>query len=254
MDPADRLPRRFPITVWVTVATVMVLVYVVLWGFVHIYVDTRICLTTLPDPLFAILPEDQRWTLFTHEIFSAATFITVAAAGVQAWQSDHRPLLRFAGAMTVQAALRSVTLLLTPICHPSVAPGHAALTSFPSHHVFGFTFSWRPWATNDLMFSGHVGQMLLFSLAVNGTWPRTARLALVAFQLADVVALASCREHYTIDMIVAVPCAFFADRVACALLAMWTRRRASIRVPGFIEAAAAEHGSMGSHATSHDPA
>jgi hypothetical protein len=224
-DPASRLPARLPWSVWVGTAVSLVLTYGFLFSYVHPHVDTRICVAQLPDVLFPILPFNAAWYRVSHDLFYVVTIASLAALITQAVRGDHRALLRFSAAVSFQAVLRATTLLMLPICKATVLPGHAALEAMPTVDLGFARIPWRMWATNDLIFSGHVCEFLILTFAVWPFWPARARLALVAFQLLQATALIATRGHYTIDVIIAVPFAFFADRLTVALLAWWSTRR-----------------------------
>jgi hypothetical protein len=225
------LPARLPARVWVATTLAFVAAYGFLFTVVHPLVDTRRCLTQLPDPLFAILPYDHAWYLVSHELFYLVTVVSLTALVARTARGDHWPLVRFAAGISLQAALRSITLALLPICRATVQPGHAALDHVPTLDLGLLRIPWRTWATNDLVFSGHVGEFLILSFAVWRVWPRRARAALVAFQLLQAVALIATRGHYTVDIVIAIPFAFFADRVTIGALTLWARapRAAAIR-------------------------
>jgi hypothetical protein len=112
-----------------------------------------------------------------------------------------------------------------PLCRATATPGHAVLASVPSLNLGFARVPWLPWATNDLMFSGHVCEFLILYLAVRSTWPRGALWALIVFQVLEALALVITRGHYTIDIVIAVPFAFLADRIAAVSLARLTRPR-----------------------------
>jgi hypothetical protein len=225
-DLAGWLPARLPRKVWAATIAAFVVAYGFMFIVVHPLVDTRICVARLPDPLFPLLPFDERWYLVSHQLFYLVTAVAVVALGRQALRGEHRPLVRFGAGVSVQAVLRSLTLFLTPLCRANVEPGRAWLPALPTVDLGFMRLPWRPWAGNDLVFSGHVSEFLILSLAVRPFWPPRARWALVAFQVLQAVALVATRGHYTIDIVIAVPFAFFADRVAMAGLTWWTGRRA----------------------------
>jgi hypothetical protein len=223
-DPAGRLPARLPWSIWLTTALAFVCAYGLLFTVVHPYVDTRVCVAQLPDPLFWLIPYDVRWYRISHDLFYVVTVACLAVLAGQAVRGEHRALVRFAAGISVQAVMRAITLVLLPLCRITVAPGTAALTVVPTIDLGFMHLPWRSWATNDLVFSGHVGEFLILSLAVRPFWPGRARLALGLFQVLQAVALIATRGHYTVDIVIAVPFAFCADRLAVAALARWTAR------------------------------
>jgi hypothetical protein len=236
-DPAPPLapaglPARLPMRIWVATTVAFLVAYGFLFTVVHPLVDTRRCVARLPDPLFAVLPYAHGWYLVSHELFYLVTVVSLSALVALAARGDHRPLVRFALGISLQAALRSITLALLPICRATVEPGHAALDHLPTVDLGFARVPWRTWATNDLVFSGHVAEFLILSFAVWGVWPRRARVALVAFQLLQTVALIATRGHYTVDIVIAVPFAFFADRVTVGGLTWWARRRTAAALSG----------------------
>src|SRR3954447_6954766 len=122
------LRARFPAAVWVAVLVGLACVYAFMFGVVHVAVDMRACVATLPDPLMDLVPLDIRWALVTRTIYAFITaggalwFIMLAARG------NHRPALRFATALAITAVLRSITVMLLPICRATVAAGTIVLT------------------------------------------------------------------------------------------------------------------------------
>jgi hypothetical protein len=228
-DPAARLPALFPLWVWMVVVIAFVLAYGFLFSVVHPFVDTRPCVSQLRDPLFALLSFDDRWYKVSHELFYAVTVASVAALVTQAVRGDHRPILRFALGVSLQAPLRSLTMALLPLCKVTVEPGQAARAAIPTLDLGFVQVPWLTWATNDLMFSGHVGEFLILYLSVRRFWPRPALLGLIAFQVLMALALVITRGHYTIDIVVAIPFAFMADRLAAAMLEGLSAVRASAR-------------------------
>ena len=232
-DPCRKLPAQLPRAVWVATVLAFVMAYGFLFSVVHPYVDTRACVAQLPDPLFALIPYHHAWYLVSHELFYIVTGICLGALLRQSVRGDHRALVRFGAGISLQAVLRSITLVLLPLCRATVAPGHAAITLVPTIDLGFGHLPWRPWATNDLVFSGHVAEFLILSLAVRPFWPRWARVALTVFLVLQAVALVATRGHYTVDIVIAVPFAFFADRVTVAVLTAWVargQRRATLTV------------------------
>jgi hypothetical protein len=227
-DPAGRLPGRFSLAIWVTTGLAFVCAYGFLFTVVHPFVDTRVCVAQLPDPLFWLIPYNEAWYRISHDLFYVVTLVCLAVLALQSVRGEHRALVRFAAGISVQAVLRAITLVLLPLCQVTVAPGTAALAVVPTINLGFMHLPWRSWATNDLVFSGHVGEFLILSLAVRPFWPGRARLALGLFQGLQAVALIATRGHYTVDIVIAVPFAFFADRLAVAALARWTARRSPL--------------------------
>jgi hypothetical protein len=218
-DPAGRLPARFRPAVWLLVTAAFVAAYGFLFMVVHPFVDTRPCVAQLPDPLFRLLAYDPRWYRVSHELFYVVTVVALAALLGHAARGEHRPLLRFALGISLQAPLRALTMYLLPLCRATVQPGHAARLVVPTLNLGFAKVPFLTWATNDLVFSGHVAEFLILSLAVRAFWSRPAMVGLVVFQILEALALVITRGHYTVDLVIAVPFALLADRLAVASLA-----------------------------------
>jgi hypothetical protein len=122
--------------------------------------------------------------------------------------------------------MRALTMVLLPLCRATVEVGHRAREVVPTLDLGFARIPWLTWATNDLMFSGHVCEFLVLYLAVRRSWPRGALAALIAFQILEALALVITRGHYTVDVVVAIPFAFLADRLALGVLGLVGRRRA----------------------------
>jgi hypothetical protein len=214
------LPPRaqFRATVWLAVLGSLACVYAYMFGVVHVAVDMRPCLATLDDPLMRLVPLDIRWAVVTRTIYAFITgggaiwFIVLAVRG------NHRPALRFATALAITAVFRSITVLQLPLCRATIEPGTIVLTQTPLLDLGLFKVPFRTYATNDLIFSGHVAELLMMTWAGGRFWPPGVRPVLIVFQVLQVYALLATRGHYTVDMVIAVPFAFVADRLACWLL------------------------------------
>lgn len=215
---------RFGASVWIAVAVSFLLAYLFTFCVVHVHVDTWICFMRLADPLYGIIPHQRSWLYVSHELYYFFTASSVIALLWQACAGNHLPFLRFTSALTIQALLRCTTMTLLPLCKFNVAPGTRALSEVPSIDLGFARIPWRAWATNDLVFSGHVGEFVLLSLATRH-WPKPARVTLIAFQLLQGYALIATRGHYTVDVLVAIPFAFFADAVAQRILRGVARNR-----------------------------
>ncbi len=211
-------PRRWGWPVWVAGIVAFLGSYICLFAFVHVAVDTRACLTPLPDdPLMKLIPASEGPLFVTHTLYFWFTTLATLALAAQAVRGRHEPLLRWGIGLSLQAGLRSVTMLLLPLCRIELAPGTVPFAVAPTLDLGFAKIPWRMWGTNDLVFSGHVGEFFLLSLATRH-WPRPVRVLLVAFQIAQAYSLIATRGHYTIDIVVAIPFAFFADAIACWLL------------------------------------
>jgi hypothetical protein len=213
-----QLPPRLPTRVWIAVAVSFVAAYGFMFSVVHIAADTRPCLAHLPDPLFSFVPFDGRWYFVSHDLYYAFNLTGTLTLLIQAIRGDHRGLARFGAGLTLMAVMRSVTITLLPICKATVPVGSVFLTEIPTLNLGFAQIPWRMWATNDLIFSGHVCEFLLLSFP--------ARLLLAAFQLLQAYALIATRGHYTIDVLLAIPFALLADRLAFHALRLMTRNRA----------------------------
>ncbi|HEY6559097.1 MAG TPA: phosphatase PAP2-related protein [Polyangiaceae bacterium] len=211
-DPAGVLPPRLPLRVWVLASLAFVAVYLLMWSVVHVHVDVRPCLLRLPDPLFAVIPHDRRWDLITHDLYEVLTVGSVAVLIYQAVRGDHRGLVRFGAGLAVQAMLRCATLMLLPLCRANLTAGTVALKRVPTLQLGPIELPWRVWATNDLVFSGHVGEFLLLYWATRN-WHPAVRMGLIVFQVLQAYALIATRGHYTVDILLALPCAYFANGV-----------------------------------------
>jgi hypothetical protein len=216
-DGSLRLPSRLPLRAWLVAILLFVGAYGFMWSVVHVRADTEPCLTRLVDPLFDVIPYDRAWYYVTHDVYEIVTILAVTALFLQSLRGDHRPLVRWGTGLAIQAILRSTTISLLPICRHNIEPGTIALDEIPMLDL-GFTqIPWRVWASNDLIFSGHVGEFLLLYWSTR-TWPKSVRRLLIVFQIFQAYGLIATRGHYTIDILLAIPCAFFADSLAVELL------------------------------------
>lgn len=219
-----RLPRRLSWPIWAAASLLFVAAYFLMWSVVHVHIDLRPCLLVLDDPLFRVIPSDLAWFFVTHEIYTWLTVSAVSALLVTALLGDHRPLVVWGTALGAQALLRSTTLMLLPLCRATVPAGTSAISRVPLLDLGFVSIPWRVWASNDLMFSGHVAEFLLLYWVARH-WPPLARAGLVVFQVAQVYALLATRGHYTIDIVVAVACALLEFRLALWVLLRLARQR-----------------------------
>jgi hypothetical protein len=221
MDAALRkpsMPMRFRWPVWVIVISVLVIVHLVLFGYVQNMVDMRRCIGYSPDPLFRFIAFNERWRFVTMTMYGLVVATAVLAMIVQAVRGLEFPFLRLAIASSITSTIRIATLYLIPLCNPFVAAGGPPpLHAFSTVHLYFFQLPFRPFALNDLVFSGHTAIYLLI-LYANPQWPAVVRAAFAGFILLMMYALIATRDHYTVDLLLAIPCSFFADRVALALL------------------------------------
>jgi hypothetical protein len=181
-------------------------------------VDTRVCVGYSPDPLFRIIPFDERWILITHPVYIVVTWAAALTVLAQAFRGNHAPALRWALSLCFMTTMRAATLLLIPLCRPTLIPfSSPPLTAFQTISLHCFSIPWRMFAVNDLVYSGHTAAYLLLLMAT-GTWFRIARVSLAVFLGFMIYGLLATREHYTIDILLAVPCSFFAMFLAVELL------------------------------------
>lgn len=234
-DPSDIgsvLPPGLPAWTWLFGLATVLAVYFFSWSFVHVRADSRVCMGHSPDPLYEIIPHDRRWYLISHDLYIYVTLAMMAALTLIAFvRGDHRPLVRWGYGLAISAAQRCVTILLVPLCNPRLAAGTRRLNEADIPYVdWGFiSFPWRPFATNDLLFSGHVAEIYLF-LRVTRNWPAPLRAFFWAYHFAQMYALLATRAHYSIDILLAFPCTYAADRVAVKVLA-WASARKRAAAP-----------------------
>lgn len=218
LRPRRPLPPKLPRRAWALAIGTFVCAYGFLFTVVHPYVDTRRCVARLPDPFFVWIPFHDAWSMVTHDFFYVVTAAVMVKLLVQVARGEHRPLVRFGFGISLQAVFRALTMWLLPLCRDNVQPGTPAIIDVDSLNLGFARIPWRSWATNDLMFSGHVAEFLVLSLAVRGTWPRSAQIALAVFQILQAFALVATRGHYAIDIVVAVPFAIVSAQLADVIL------------------------------------
>jgi hypothetical protein len=212
------LARSYGWPVWAAVFSALAAVHALLFGVVHNYVDTRACIGYSPDPVLELIPFDVRWEIVTVDLYVAFSIAAAAALLVQAARGNHGPALRFALALAFMTSMRMATLLMIPLCGPTVPLGGPPPLASPSMLHLGFvSVPWRMFAANDMVYSGHTSFFLLLLLATRA-WARAARVALAVFVLVMMYGLLAARNHYAIDLLLAFPCSYFADMVARALL------------------------------------
>jgi len=217
-DTRRGLALRYPAAVWVGVMSTFLAVHYVVFGFVHNIVDMRPCLATPPDPLLKIIAFDTRWMVVTLDAYVAVTAVVSALLIVQAMRGVHTPALRFALGLAFMSSMRIGTLLLIPLCRPTMMPGGAPPLTAPEMVNLGFvSIPLRVFALNDLVYSGHTSLFLLL-LRATGTWAPAGRLAVGGFLGVMVYGLLATRDHYTIDILLAFPCSYFADSLAVFVL------------------------------------
>jgi hypothetical protein len=221
------VPERLPLRAWAVGAACFVTSTLFQWSYCHVLVDTRACVGHLPDPLLGLIPHDPRWGLISWNAYVLVTFAASLGMIAEALAGGSHRIVRFGVAMSIVGFLRGLTLVLVPLCNPADPVGTSALQPGDVFRLpLGpLAIPFRPHARADLFFSGHVAAWTLILLASRG-WPRPLRAAVALFLGAQVIALLGGRGHYTLDLVVAVPVALAADRLACALLAVLARPRA----------------------------
>jgi hypothetical protein len=216
--PPERTRARYRWTVWVAVFTAFFIVHGLLFCLVHNYVDMRACMGHSPDPLLKLIPFDPRWRMVTIYLYIAFIVVTALAVLTQAARGLHSPALRWALALVFMTSMRMATLMMIPLCGPTVPAGYPAALASPAMLNLGFlSFPWRVFAQNDMVYSGHTSLFVMLLLATR-TWAPAARVTVGIFVALMMYALLGEREHYTIDLLLAFPCSFFADTLSVTLL------------------------------------
>jgi PAP2 superfamily C-terminal len=212
------LAVRYRWPVWLAILGTFLIVHYCLWGFVHNLVDMRVCVGVSPDPLLAIIPYDERWTFVTRHLYVAVLLVATVVVFYQAFRGVHTPALRWGLALIFMSSMRMATLILIPLCRPTVQPfGPPPLSSPAMVNLHFFSVPWRIFALNDVVYSGHTSVFLLLLLATN-TWPTIARFCVGAFLAVMIYGMLGMRDHYTVDILLAFPCSYFADAVAVSIL------------------------------------
>lgn len=214
IDARLGLAERYSWRVWTAAMLSLIAVHWVVFGIVHNIVDTRICIGYSPDPLFGLIPRDDRWLFVTRPLYETVGVIAGLILFVQAFRGKHTALLRLSIGLCFMSSMRAITLLLIPLCRPTVrAFGPPPLAS--PETFLSIPLHMRAW--NDVVYSGHFAFFLLI-LIVTNRWPWIARIALGVFLAVMTYGLIAAREHYTVDIVLAIPCAYFADACAVYLL------------------------------------
>jgi hypothetical protein len=217
----DSVPARIPWRLWTFGIVLFLGVYCFNFGYVHIVADTRLCRLRLDDPFFKFFTHDERWALVTVTIYSWVNIFAMALMLVQAIFHDQRPFVRYGIALPLMCFQRDLAILLVPLCRTSRMPGTSVLTTVP-HLNLGFAkIPWHMFASNDLLVSGHVAEFLLMLWATK-SWPRVLRYGLVASLALQILGLMHTQGHYTIDMLLAIPIAYFADAMAVKIMRAMT--------------------------------
>ena len=225
VDDVSRGKVRFAWSAWSAALVVLVVVHLALFGYMQNLVDIRPCIGYSPDPLMKVIAVDHRWQIVTVTLYLWVAVTILLAMIYQAIRGLHYPLMLLIVASSITSTMRIATLYLLPLCNPLVAPGGSPPLQTNSTVDLGFfLLPFRPFAVNDLVFSGHIGiYLLIFYTAWH--WPDRIRLALVGFIILMMYGLIATREHYTIDLLLAIPCSFFAYSVAKFLLVQLSRTR-----------------------------
>lgn len=227
IDVCCGLAQRYRWPLWVCVFTLFVVVHYALFGVVHNLVDTRVCIGYSPDPLLRIIPPDTRWELVTRQLYVFMTVTFAAVVLFRAATGVHTPAVRWALALCFMSSMRMATLLLIPLCRPTiVAFGPPPLASPQMLNLHFFSIPWRIFALNDVVYSGHTALFLLLLMATR-TFPRIVRLTVGVFLVLMIYGLLATRDHYSVDILLAFPCAYFADFLACRILRVAARHASS---------------------------
>ena len=219
------LAGRYPLAVWLLVVSAFAVAHLTLFMWVHNLVDTRPCAGYSPDPLLQWIPNDPRWFLVTRQIYLVGILISVALFAWQAARGTETPLLRWGLALSLSTILRSATVILIPLCRSTIVPGGPPPLATPSSiHLLSVAIPWRSFALNDLVYSGHTALFFLVYRAAGG-WNRQLRLFTALFLAVMIYGLIATRGHYSVDILLAFPCAAFADNLATSALRRFARRR-----------------------------
>ena len=211
------LALRYSWRVWTGVFTAFLIIHYLLFGIVHNYVDMRPTIGYSPDPLLKFIPFDMRWSLISIDLYVLMIVITAIAVIVQATRGVHTPMLVWALALCFHTTMRMGTLMMIPLTRPNLPSTAPPLTS-PQMLNLGFvSIPWRVFALNDLVYSGHTSLFIMLLLAT-GTWPKFWRWVVGVFLVSMVYALLATRDHYTVDILLAIPCAYFSVGMAKAIL------------------------------------
>jgi hypothetical protein len=217
-DARFGLEQRYRWPVWVAILSLFVVVHYTLFGFVHNYVDLRVCIGYSPDPLLKVIPFDMRWIIVSRDFYLWITLIVSAVFIVQSFRGTHSGALRFALALCFMTSMRMACLISIPLCRPTVqalAPPPLASPQMLNLHFF--SVPWRVFALNDLVYSGHTALFLLMLLS-SRTWAPLVRIGIGVFLAFMIYSLLATRDHYSIDILLAFPAAFFANFLAVSIL------------------------------------
>ncbi len=217
-DARFGLEQRYGWPVWVAILSLTAVVHYTLFGIVHNYVDMRVCIGYSPDPLLKIIPFDTRWSLISRDFYFWITIDVSLAFIVLSFLGTHSGALRFALALCFQTLLRMACLIAIPLCRATVQAGAPPPLASPQMlNLHFFSVPWRVFALNDLVYSGHTALFLIMLLS-SRTWMPMVRAGIAVFLVFMVYALLATRDHYTIDILLAFPAAFFANFLAVSIL------------------------------------
>ena len=212
------LATRYPWYIWVLIISSFAVIHYILWGFVHNWVDLRVCVGFSPDPLLKIIPYDERWTFVTRDLYVAVLLIAMVTVFYQGFRGVHLPALRWGLALTFMSVLRMGTLVLIPLCRPTVQPfGPPPLSQMAMVNLHFFSVPWHLFAFNDVVYSGHSAAFITLLLATN-TWPNVVRWGVGIFLALMIYGMLAMRDHYTVDILLAFPCSYFSDMIAVSIL------------------------------------
>ena len=212
------IAKRYPWYIWFLIIATFAVVHYILWGYVHNFVDLRVCLGFSPDPLLKIIPYDERWTFVTRDLYVAVLLIAMVTVFYQGFRGVHVPALRWGLALSFMSVLRMATLILIPLCRPTVAPfGPPPLSHMAMVNLYFFSIPWHLFALNDVVYSGHSAAFITLLLATN-TWPNVVRWGVGIFLALMIYGMLAMRDHYTVDILLAFPCSYFSDMIAVSIL------------------------------------
>ncbi|MFW5702257.1 MAG: phosphatase PAP2-related protein [Bacteroidota bacterium] len=150
------------------------------------------------DPLLNLFsPVDLSWVCFS------ALYISIIIAIISLRKRPEIMTLALES-YSIMVLLRMLTMYLLPLDPP--------LTTIPLDDPFvgAFTTGGPP-PTRDLFFSGHTATMMILFLTAANKWLRGMFLVLGLGVVACVLAQ---HVHYTVDVVAAIPIAYFAYRIA----------------------------------------
>jgi PAP2 superfamily C-terminal len=178
----------------------------------------RVCIGYSPDPFLKLIPFDVRWFFVTRQLYLIAILIAFLLFLWESLRGVQTPLLRWGLSLAFMTSLRIATVTMIPLCRSTLQPGGTPPLGRPDMlNLHYFSIPFRAFALNDLVYSGHTAVFILVFLS-SGTWNRKGRWAVALFLMVMMYALIGTRGHYSVDILLAFPCATFADRLAVAAL------------------------------------